>query len=262
MNFWSNVSFLSQTVIFLVLGAGFSFVALSQRWFEGAIIAVTLFFAIRPLSVFVSTAAEDYLNGKEKFFISWVGARAAIPAALAGNLVAQSVSMANEIFNVVLIVVLASILTVSFTAKRVAESMLDAGTVAPEMQRYRKDQAKSHAIRKVIDELDRRFRQGALTKKSYQRLREEREDQLREVEEEMVELYLTQEVTQVSEREREGLRREMVRVELDAIDNLRTRGEISPETYRSLRKEIIRSSRKRPPAEEEITLGQPEEETR
>ncbi|MFQ5870695.1 MAG: cation:proton antiporter [Candidatus Geothermarchaeales archaeon] len=254
LDFWSNTTFLAQTVIFLVLGAGFSVAALSQSWFQGVIIAVVLFFAMRPLSVYVSTAAERYLNGKEKFFISWVGARAAIPAALAANLVALNVPMASEIFNIVLVVVLASIVTVSFSAKRVAKAMLEISSTPPELEKYSRAQARSHGIRKVMDELDRRFRQGFLTKKLYQELREEREQALNAVEDEMVELYLTQEVTQARMRETERLRREMVQVELDAIESLRSRGEIPPGIYRSLRSEIIKAPRRRPPLGERIEL--------
>ncbi|MFQ5950953.1 MAG: hypothetical protein ACE5KH_02580 [Candidatus Geothermarchaeales archaeon] len=42
--------------------------------------------------------------------------------------------------------------------------------------------------------------------------------------------------------ETERLRREMVQVELDAIEGWRSRGEISPSTYASLRREIMRAS--------------------
>ena len=55
---------------------------------------------------------------------------------------------------------------------------------------------------------------------------------------EMVELYMTHRVTQAGIRQREMLRTEMVRVELDAIEGWRSRGEISPNTYATLRRDI------------------------
>jgi len=58
----------------------------------------------------------------------------------------------------------------------------------------------------------------------------------------MVEFYVTHEVKQGVMWERERVRREMVRVELDAIESWRSRGEISPNTYASLKREIIRAS--------------------
>ncbi len=58
----------------------------------------------------------------------------------------------------------------------------------------------------------------------------------------MVEFYVTHEVKQGVMWERERLRREMVRVELDAIESWRSRGEISPNTYANLKREIIRAS--------------------
>jgi NhaP-type Na+/H+ or K+/H+ antiporter len=74
-DFWSNVSFPARSIIFLVLGAGFSLAALSSVWLEAAVVILLLFLVIRPISVFSATAFEGKLSRKEKLFISWVGTR-------------------------------------------------------------------------------------------------------------------------------------------------------------------------------------------
>lgn len=74
-DFWSNVSFLARSIIFLVLGAGFSLAALSSVWLEATVVILLLFLVIRPISVFSATSFEKKLSKKEKLFISWVGTR-------------------------------------------------------------------------------------------------------------------------------------------------------------------------------------------
>lgn len=121
---WSDLSFLSRSIIFLVLGAGFSIVALASVWVQAAIIVLLLFAVIRPLSVYSSTFFEKRLSRKEKFFISWVGARGAVPAALAASAVGLGIDGAEQVFDIVIVVVLISLLIVGFTGRKIAKLAL------------------------------------------------------------------------------------------------------------------------------------------
>jgi potassium/hydrogen antiporter len=123
-DFWSNVSFLGRSIIFLVLGAGFSLAALSSVWFEATVILLLLFLVIRPISVFSATSFEKKLSRKEKLFISWVGTRGAVPAALAASAIGLGISGADRIFSIVMIVVLASLVIVGFLGRKLAEFTL------------------------------------------------------------------------------------------------------------------------------------------
>ncbi len=123
-DFWSNLSFLAQSIIFLVLGAGFSTSMLTSVWFQATIITLLLFVVIRPISVFAATRFERRLTRNEKLFISWVGARGAVPAALAASAIGLGIADAVQVFNIVIIVVLASLLIIGFTGRRVAKATL------------------------------------------------------------------------------------------------------------------------------------------
>ena len=124
LDFWSNVSFLARSIIFLVLGAGFSLAALSSVWIEATVVILLLFLIIRPISVFSATSFEKKLSKKEKLFISWIGARGAVPAALAASAIGLGIAGADRIFSIVMIVVLASLVIVGFSGRKMAKFTL------------------------------------------------------------------------------------------------------------------------------------------
>ena len=117
LDIWSNLSFIARSIIFLVLGAGFSVVALASVWVQAAVVTLVLFIVIRPLSVFASTFFEKKLLRNEKFFISWIGARGAVPAALAASAIGLGIAGAQQIFDIVIVVVLASLIVVGFSGE-------------------------------------------------------------------------------------------------------------------------------------------------
>lgn len=123
-NLWSDLSLLARSIIFLVLGAGFSLMTLTSVWLQAIIVAFLLFAVIRPLSVFSATLFEKRLSRKEKFFISWVGSRGAVPAALAASAVGLGISGATQIFDIVIVVVLVSLIIVGFSARKMAKLTL------------------------------------------------------------------------------------------------------------------------------------------
>jgi len=124
LDFWSNIAFLAQSIIFLVLGAGFSISMLTSVWFQALVIVLLLFLVIRPISVFAATHFEKKLSRREKLFLSWIGARGAVPAALAASAIGLGIAEAPQIFNIVVVVVLASLLITGFTGRKVAKATL------------------------------------------------------------------------------------------------------------------------------------------
>jgi cell volume regulation protein A len=71
--------------------------------------AVFLILCARPVSVFVCMLFGKY-SFRKKLFVSWVGLKGATPIVFAFIPVLQGVDKADEIFNMVFFVVLASIL--------------------------------------------------------------------------------------------------------------------------------------------------------
>jgi NhaP-type Na+/H+ or K+/H+ antiporter len=122
LDFWSNIAFLAQSIVFLVLGAGFSISMLTSVWFQALVIILLLFFVIRPVSVFAATYFERRLSRGEKLFLSWIGARGVVPASLAASAIGLGITGAPEIFNITVVVVLASLLITGFTGRRMARA--------------------------------------------------------------------------------------------------------------------------------------------
>ncbi|MHA2408394.1 MAG: cation:proton antiporter, partial [Candidatus Ranarchaeia archaeon] len=117
---WENLMFLSEAAIFIILGAYLSVEMLRTSWVIGITITLGLFFLIRPLAVIISTSIDPTFNLKEKFFISWVGAKGAVSAGLAATALGLGVAYSSEVFTIVLSLVVFTIILVSFTSKRVA----------------------------------------------------------------------------------------------------------------------------------------------
>lgn len=102
-----TVAWLAQLGMFLMLGLLVFPSALVPIADEALLIAAILALFARPVAVLASLAPFA-LETKERFFISWVGLRGAVPIILATYPVVRGVPAAHEIFNVVFFVVLAN----------------------------------------------------------------------------------------------------------------------------------------------------------
>lgn len=130
LDFWSNIAFLAQSVIFLVLGAGFSVLIMASVWLQALVIFLLLFFVIRPISVFAATHFEKRLSSREKLFLSWMGPRGAVPAALAASAIGLGIDEASQIFSIVLVVVVASLLITGFTGRKMTRALLETHSIS------------------------------------------------------------------------------------------------------------------------------------
>ncbi|MBQ7252401.1 MAG: potassium/proton antiporter [Kiritimatiellae bacterium] len=108
-HFASAVSTIANLAMFLLLGLYASPHDLGAVWWKGAVLFAVLSFAARPLAVFVSTAGMG-LGTKEKLFASWAGLRGAVPIVLATYPAAAGLEGADEVFNIVFVAVILSIL--------------------------------------------------------------------------------------------------------------------------------------------------------
>ena len=116
-----GLAWLSQILMFLLLGL---LVFPSRLWplvQEGTILAAALAFVARPLAV-LPILLPFAFNWRERFFLSWVGLRGAVPIILATYPVLRGVPAGEQIFHLVFFVVLInSVLpgaTVSWLARR------------------------------------------------------------------------------------------------------------------------------------------------
>lgn len=108
-SFFDGLSWLSQLLMFLTLGL---LVNPSELWpalLPGLVISLIMIFITRPMSVFLSMIPFRKTTAKEKAFLSWVGLRGAVPIVFAILCRASDVPHGHEIFNIVFICTLVSL---------------------------------------------------------------------------------------------------------------------------------------------------------
>ena len=108
-DFHDGVAWVSQIVVFLVLGLLFVPSSLAQLWDDAVIVTLLLMFVARPVAVFVSTLFANF-EFREVALLQWAGMRGAVPIVLGTFPLAAGIADANAIFNIVFFVVLASAL--------------------------------------------------------------------------------------------------------------------------------------------------------
>ncbi|OPH35237.1 potassium/proton antiporter [Moraxella equi] len=116
-----SFAWLSQAVLFVVLGLLVTPSHILQLWHYSLIIFLFLLFVARPFAVATSLVPFGF-RSREIGFISWVGLRGAVPITLAILPIMSGVEGAGLAFNVVFGVVILSLLaqgaTIPFMAKR------------------------------------------------------------------------------------------------------------------------------------------------
>ena len=112
--FQQTFTWLSQISMFVVLGLFVTFSGLVMVWERAFAISVVLMFVARPLMVFLLLAPFRLYNFGEKVFISFVGLRGATGILLALIPMVFGLPYANEIFNIIFVMVLISLAVQGF----------------------------------------------------------------------------------------------------------------------------------------------------
>ncbi|MDQ7728610.1 potassium/proton antiporter [Halomonas sp. SpR8] len=105
--FHDGLAWLSQIVMFVVLGLLINPVSLLDVWLEGLLIAAVLILIARPIAVFPIMKLFGF-NARETSLVAWVGLRGSVPIILAIFPLMFGLKGAELIFNVVFFVVLIS----------------------------------------------------------------------------------------------------------------------------------------------------------
>lgn len=120
LHFFNSISWLSQAIMFLLLGLQIFPGELVQFVGNAILLAILLIFVARPVSVFMCMLFNKS-SWRKKVFISWVGLKGATPIVFAFIPVLQGVDQANKIFNMVFFVVVISILIQGTTIGKFAK---------------------------------------------------------------------------------------------------------------------------------------------
>jgi cell volume regulation protein A len=109
--FLSSLGSLAEIAMFVALGLTIDITELfdSSAWYEGLLLAALLAFVIRP-AVVGTLLLPVRLDRGERLFVMWSGLKGAVPILLAALAVIGEVDDAVEIYGIVFVVVLFSVL--------------------------------------------------------------------------------------------------------------------------------------------------------
>ena len=122
-HFLDGLTMFAQLIMFLSLGLLVNPSELLDILPVGILIAVFMILVARPLSVFLCLAPFRKLGIKSKAFVSWVGLRGAVPIIFATYPVVANVEYSEQIFNIVFVVTLVSLIVQGMTITSIAKKL-------------------------------------------------------------------------------------------------------------------------------------------
>ncbi len=122
VTFHEGLAFLSQVVLFIVLGLLVFPHRLGSVALDGLALAAVLAFVARPIAV-VASLAPFRFSARERVFVSWAGLRGAVPIVLATFALSAGISDSATIFNAVFFVVVVSTIVQGLTLEPIARRL-------------------------------------------------------------------------------------------------------------------------------------------
>ncbi len=119
-NFFDGITWIAQLAMFLTLGLLVNPSEMKRVLVPGLVISVVMIFVTRPLSVFVSMAPFRRYSFRDRLFVSWVGLRGAVPIIFAILCRVEGVPGSDEMFNIVFLCTLTSLVVQGTTLPLVA----------------------------------------------------------------------------------------------------------------------------------------------
>jgi len=123
--FLAPLAEIAEIGLFAALGLSVGYSALDDPtvWGQGIVLAVVLVFVARPLVVAPLLIPASLERG-ERMFISWAGLKGAVPILLGALVVLAGVDAADQIYGIVFVVVLFSIVVQGVSIPRAADRLL------------------------------------------------------------------------------------------------------------------------------------------
>ncbi len=136
LKFFDGMTWLMQLLMFLMLGLLARPSMMFQSLPPALMIGVFMLFVARPASVFLTLAPFKDLSAKAKLFTSWVGLKGAGPILFALYPVIAGLEGSDDIFNIVFIITLLSLLTQGMTLSSMAKRLNLSYDEDPEVETF------------------------------------------------------------------------------------------------------------------------------
>ncbi len=235
---WDDMSFMATAVVFLMLGAQLQMAALQPFLLYGIAITIAFVLIVRPATILLSMSFDRSYSFKEKLFISWIGGpRGAVSAALASIIVSKSytgvfpASDAASVLGITLTVIVASVVIASLSAAFVAKRLLKAVEDPLEFQ-YRGLSAELKTTMAATERLKDDHKTGLVNARTFNDLSAELKEHAERIESKMAEL--SEQKPSFEDRERSSEIERLIASQVDRLEDLYSKGEISEEGYRLL----------------------------
>ena len=237
-NFWEYITFLVNSLVFLLIGMQVDILALLGAWqpILWAIAAVLLARAVVVYGLgWITGRLSAPVSWRWRNILAWGGLRGALSLALALSLPASigpdRLLLRTMAFGVALFTLLVQAPTMNALVRRLGIIMTNATQVD-----YKQRHARLMALRSAETHIERRYREGLISAPVWEKLKPKLQEQNALLADAVREL-LQVEPTLESE-ELETTRREILRAQRSAYLGMRGDGVISEEVYENLSAEV------------------------
>jgi CPA1 family monovalent cation:H+ antiporter len=234
-NFWEYVAFLSNSVVFLVIGLEMRLEELINQW-QPILLAILAVLLARGVVIYSLTLPSRDIPRRWSHVLWWGGLRGAVSLALA--LSVPFTLGSNEVFQLRTMafgVVLFTILVQGFSMQPFVQTMhlIERSEMQEE---YERRHARAVAARAAYDRLERMHKEGLFSHHTWQGispLLEQHAQALASAVKEVMQADPT-----VEAEELDAARREALRAQRSALIDLLTEGVISEEVFDQLAREV------------------------
>lgn len=237
-NFWEYITFLVNSLVFLLIGLDVDLFALFESWQViawaiGAVL-VARFVVVYGLGWITNRLGEP-ISLRWRHIIAWGGLRGALSLALALSLPAtfgdDRFLLRTMAFGVALFTLL-----IQATTMRPLVRKLGIITITPVQVEYEQRHARLNALKSAESHIERRYREGLISTPAWERIKPKLHTQTALLADSVRQLLKVE--PKLESEELELARREILRAQRSAYLGMRRDGVISEEIFETLSSEI------------------------
>lgn len=237
-NFWEYITFLVNSLVFLLIGLDIDLFALFQSW-EIVAWAIGAVLVARVVVVYglgwITNRLGEPISLRWRHVIAWGGLRGALSLALALSLPItfgeERYLLRTMAFGVALFTLL-----IQATTMRPLVRRLGIITTSPVQVDYEQRHARLNALRSAESHIERRYREGLISTPAWERIKSKLHTQKALLADSVRQLLKVE--PKLETEELELARREILRAQRSAYLGMRADGVISEEIFETLASEI------------------------